>query len=87
MALSLSIGANCPPISAQLDEQDVRYDDAEAEQWDKWGCAIASMSIRGIVTDSERQRITKRLRKLIRARLAHHARRLHVEASVGQGSR
>ena len=82
MELQLRIGALSPPITDQLDEQGVLYDAEEAEWWEKWAFAIVNMAIHGIITDSERQRITQRLFKRIQEKLEQHAHALHVEAVV-----
>lgn len=90
MEFQLRIGALSPPITDQLDEQGIPYDAEEAARWEQWAAAIVGMSIHGIVTSSERQRINKRLCKRIEAQLEQHARTLRVEASnaptAGQSS-
>lgn len=82
MDIELRIGASSPSIIDQLDEQGAVYDLEEAARWEVWAGSIVDMAAIGIITGTERQRITKRLLKRVSEKLEQHARALRVDASA-----
>ena len=72
--VQLRFGALSPSIQGQLEEQSVAYDPEQVAQWEEWSSAIVSMTILGVITGAERQRIHKRLFKRILEKLEEHAR-------------
>ena len=63
--VGLRFGALSPSLQEQLDEQGIAYDPEQVAQWEDWASAIVSMTIWGIITMAEKQRIQKRLFKRI----------------------
>ena len=57
----LRFGAMSPPISEQLEAQNIKFDPEACVLWERASDAITFLAVHGYLTDRERQKANNRL--------------------------